>query len=117
MWSDDGGEDTRQEIHVQIEVGHESLDMVIPALFIFLTEDDWQICEVWIFGSAIREILVADEVEDEVSLGHDDATESEAEWEEGRKEPEYLNQEYHISQGVWDSGTRECPTEGLLYQG
>jgi hypothetical protein len=91
MRRDNGREDAGEEVDVEIEVGNSGLNVRISALRILLSEDDRQELERGVLQCLLREVLLADEVEDKICLGNNDAAECNGEGEEGRQEPKYLS--------------------------
>ena len=66
------------------------MDLGDLALWVIGAEDDGVELGVGVEGRAVREVLVAYEVDDEVYAGDDDTAESEGEEEEGDDEPDGL---------------------------
>ena len=66
------------------------MDLGDLALRVVGAEDDGVELGIGIEGGTVRQVLVADEVDDEVYAGDDDAAEGEGEEEEGDDEPDGL---------------------------
>lgn len=70
----DGGEEAGDDVAVEGECRDPRLDCGYLTLRVVGAKHDWHRGEVWIFELLLLEVLAADEGEDKVDFGDDDAT-------------------------------------------